>query len=332
MKSRKLGNTNAQVPVISLGTWVFGGDCWGETDDKASIKAVETAIDKGITMIDTAPIYGNGRSETIIGKAIKGKRKKIFIATKCGIEVTGAKMRVNLTPSFIRKELENSLQRLGVGAIDLYQCHWPDEKTPVAETFDEMNKLKKEGKIRYIGVSNFTKTHLEKAIEISQISSDQMHYSLIERSIEDELMPFLKEKGVSLLTYGPLGGGILSGKYKNVQKFGKGDVRSFFYKFYKEPSWSRCREFVAFLEGMAFQKGVNVAEVAINWVLAHSEVASCVVGARTPEQVEKNAAAQLWELSPEEMAAIEEAHSNIFGAVEASGDGDSDDVVSTTKK
>jgi len=152
MKNRKIGNTDLQVPSVCLGTWVFGGDCWGNPNDAESIRVVEEAIDKGWNFIDTAPIYGSGRSEEVIGKALKGKKDKVIIATKCGLEKHGKGIRPNLTPFFIREEIENSLRRLGVDTIDIYQCHWPDPKTPIEDTFTELNILKAEGKIKHIGV------------------------------------------------------------------------------------------------------------------------------------------------------------------------------------
>ena len=304
MKYRKLGNTDLEISVVSLGTWVFGGDCWGTVDDNVSRDVVSAAIDEGINMIDTAPIYGGGRSEEVVGRAIKGKRDKVIIATKCGLFGKGASIKVDLSPSFIRKDLEASLGRLGTDVIDLYQCHWPDETTPIEETFTELKKLVTEGKIRHIGVSNFEKPLLEQVLEIAPIVSDQMQYSLFDRSIEKELIPLCGGKSVSMLSYGSLGGGILSGKYKNPPQMPKNDVKSFFYKFYREPFWSKGKELVSVLEGMASERNVGVSEVAINWVLSHREVSSCIVGCRTPEQVVKNAPAGDWNLSQEELDRI----------------------------
>ncbi|MDD5634320.1 MAG: aldo/keto reductase, partial [Candidatus Omnitrophica bacterium] len=213
MKYRKIGNSDLEVSVVALGTWVFGGDSWGVADDTMSVKVAEKAIEKGINFIDTAPVYGSGRSEEIVGKAIQNKRDKVFLATKCGLEQKGSSIRANLKKEFIRTEIENSLRRLKVEMIDLYQCHWPDPNTPVEETFGELNKLIKEGKIRYIGVSNFDKKVLEDACQQANIVSNQVQYSILERKIEKELVPFCKEKNISILSYGALGGGILTGKY-----------------------------------------------------------------------------------------------------------------------
>ncbi|MBF0253199.1 MAG: aldo/keto reductase, partial [Candidatus Omnitrophica bacterium] len=147
MRYRKLGNTDLEVTDISLGTWVFGGECWGETEDALSERVVSEAIEQGINIIDTAPIYGSGRSETVVGKALKNQRKKVIIATKCGLKAENGRLKNDLTPAFIKQEIDNSLKRLSTDYIDLYQCHWPDDKTPYDETFGALENLKKQGKI-----------------------------------------------------------------------------------------------------------------------------------------------------------------------------------------
>ena len=312
MKYRKLENTDLEISTVSLGTWVFGGDCWGEVDDPQSVRVVHEALDRGINMIDTAPIYGSGRSESVIGRAIKGKRSDVIIATKCGLKGEGHSIKVDLSAGFIREEIENSLRRLGVEMIDLYQCHWPDKDIPFEETFGELQKLIEEGKVRYIGVSNFDKELLIKSLGIAPIVSNQIQYSLFDRSIEKDLMPICGEKNVSVLAYGALGGGILSGKYKKPPQMPKGDVKSFFYKFYREPFWSKGKELVGVLEEIAATHGVAVSECAISWVLSHTEVASCIVGCRTPEQARMNTPEKDWELSPEELEQIRVKYDEIF--------------------
>ncbi|MDP8257799.1 MAG: aldo/keto reductase [Candidatus Aadella gelida] len=303
MKYRKIGNTDLEVSAIALGSWVFGGEGWGkEVDDNESIRVIGRALDLDINIIDTAPIYGDGRAEEVIGKAIRGRRKDAIIATKCGLEKSGRSIKCNLTAGFIRKEIENSLRRLNIETVDLYQCHWPDKDTPLEETFSELNKIKKEGKIRYIGVSNFDKKLLEEANSITQVVSNQVQYSLFDRDIEKDLISFCGSKGISILSYGSLGGGILTGKYKEPPVFEKGDVRSFFYKYYKEPFWSRGKAMRTTLEKIASKRNVPTAQAAINWVLAKGEVASCIMGCRTEDQLMVNIDAASWELSKEEIS------------------------------
>jgi methylglyoxal reductase len=312
MQFRKIGNSDLEVSAVALGTWVFGGDCWGPADDARSENVVAEAIERGINLIDTAPVYGGGRSEEVIGRAIKGKRDRVVVATKCGLQKQGRAIRPNLTAAFIREEIENSLRRLGVDMIDLYQCHWPDDKTSFEETFTELNNLAEEGKIKHIGVSNFSRGQLEEAMSFAPVVSNQIQYSIFERSVEKELLPFCVERNVSFLTYGSLGGGILTGKYSSPPALPKGDVRSFFYKYYGEPFWSRGRELMHILDDIAGKRGVPVAHVAINWVLANPGVASCIAGARAADQVCQNAAAASWALSAEEMKRIQTGYDCVF--------------------
>ena len=312
MKYTNIGTSNLEVSSICLGTWVFGGDCWGEVDDAVSARVVEAAIDKGINFIDTAPIYGSGRSEEVIGKAIKGKRDSLVIATKCGLKIKGKGIAVDLSPEFIRLEIENSLRRLRVETIDLYQCHWPDENTPFSETFSELEKLISEGKIKYIGISNFDADQTKRALENSQVITNQVQYSLLDRRIEETLMPVCKEGNVSILPYGALGGGMLTGKHKEPPEIKKGDVKDFFYKYYKEPYWSKARQLVSFLEEVAKEHNASASEVAINWMLSHELVPSCIAGCRTPSQLDQNIKAADWELTEGDLNKIQSEYERIF--------------------
>lgn len=312
MKYTKIGTSNLKVSSICLGTWVFGGDCWGEVDDKVSQRVIEEAIDKGINFIDTAPIYGSGRSEEVIGRAIKGKRDALVIATKCGLKIKGKGIAVDLSPESIRLEIENSLKRLGLETIDLYQCHWPDENVPFDKTFSELEKLTQEGKVKYIGISNFDADQTKRALECSQVITNQVQYSLLERSIEEDLMPLCREKGVSILPYGALGGGMLTGKYSEPPEIKKGDVKDFFYKYYKEPYWTKSRRLVSVLEDVAEAHNASASEVAINWTLSHDLVPSCIAGCRTPQQLAQNVKAADWQLTEEELNRVESEYGRIF--------------------
>jgi len=312
MRYRKIKKSDLEVSAICVGTWAFGGDAWGEANDNESIRVIEEAIANGVNIVDTAPVYGGGRSESVLGRAIKGNREKVIIATKCGLEIKGASIRVDLTPAFIRKDLEGSLKRLGVDTVDVYQCHWPDPKTPAEVTFGEMKKLVDEGKIRYIGVSNFDKDMLEEALSVAPIVSNQVQYSLFDRTAEKELLSFCRENDVAILPYGALGGGILTGKYRQQPAFPKRDVRSFFYKFYHEPFWEKAQKIISVLEEIALSRKVSTVEVAINWMLSHEEVPSCIVGCRTAEQLKMNIAATEWEMSKEELERIEKEYNKIF--------------------
>jgi aryl-alcohol dehydrogenase-like predicted oxidoreductase len=313
MEHRRLGKSELNISAIGLGTWAIGGFFWGHTDESAAIAAIQKAIDKGINLIDTAPIYGDGHSEEMVGKAIKGRRHQVIIATKCGVHLKEAMLVNDLTPKSIRKEVERSLKLLGTDVIDLYQCHWPDPNTPIEETMAEMTKMKTEGKIRAIGVSNFDVVLLRRTQKVAQIASNQLQYSLLSRDIEKELIPFCLKQDIGILAYGPMGGGILTGKYKQKPKFEQGDARSFLYNFYQEPQWSQVQALLKELEKIAARHGSPVAHVAINWVRQQPGLTSALVGARSPQQAETNAAAGDWQLSSEELSGINKAASQIFG-------------------
>jgi aryl-alcohol dehydrogenase-like predicted oxidoreductase len=304
MEHRRLGKSELNVSVIGMGTWPIGGSFWGPSDDTQAIAAIQKAIDSGLNLIDTAPVYGNGHSERLVAKAIKGRRQQVIIATKCGLHFKGSTSIYDLKPESIRKELEASLKRLGTDFIDLYQCHLPDPSTPIEETIGEMAKMKTEGKIRAIGVSNFDAALTKKAQKVAPIASNQVPYSMLNREIENELVPFCKEQNIGILAYGPIGGGILSGKYKERPKFRRNDARTFFYNYYEEPLWSKAQALLKELEPIAERHGKPTAQLAINWVRQQPAITSALVGAKNPEQAETNAAAGDWQLSNEELTSI----------------------------
>jgi len=306
MEYRRLGKSELNISVIGLGTWALGGTDWGRrTDEGEAIAAIQKAIDCGINLIDTAPVYGNGRSEELVGKVIKACRQRLIIATKCGVSLKGHDLINNLKPQSIRKELENSLRRLGIEVIDLYQCHWPDPNTPIEDTMGEMLKMKAEGKIRYIGVSNFDAALLQRAQKAAPVVSNQVPYSLLNRVCQ--------EQEIGILAYGPLGGGILTGKYKQKPRFKKWDPRSFFYTYYEEPYWSRVQTLLKDLEQVSKRYGKPISQAAINWVRQQPGISTVLVGARSPKQAEANAAAGTWQLSAEDLASIKKALSQTFG-------------------
>ncbi len=313
MEHCRLGKSELNVSAIGLGTWAIGGKFWGHTDEAEAIAAIQKAIDSGVNLIDTAPIYGEGHSEEVVGKAVKGRRHQVIVATKCGVRFKGPDLVHDLTPKSIRKELEVSLKLLDTDVIDLYQCHFPDPDTPIEDTMQEMTKMKAEGKIRAIGVSNFDAALLKKAQKVAQIASNQVQYSMLNREIENELIPFCLEQNIGILAYGPMGGGILTGKFKQKPKFEEGDARTWFYNYYEEPLWSKVQALLKELEKIAERHGSPVAHVAINWVRQQPGITSALVGARSPQQAEANAAAGSWQLSSEELASINKTIDQTFG-------------------
>jgi aryl-alcohol dehydrogenase-like predicted oxidoreductase len=316
MDFRRLGKSELNVSVVGIGTWPIGGSFWGPSDDAEAVAAIQKAIDSGLNMIDTAPVYGNGHSERLVARAIKGRRRQVILATKCGLHFKGSTAINDLKPASIRQELETSLKRLGTDVIDLYQCHWPDPSTPIEETIGEMAKMKAEGNIRAIGVSNFDAALTKKAQKVAQIASNQVPYSMLNREIENELVPFCQEQDIGILAYGPIGGGILSGKYKQIPKFRKNDARTFFYNFYEEPLWTKAQTLLKELEKIAERHDKPIAQVAINWVCQQPGITSALVGAKNPQQAESNAAAGDWQLSSEDLTTINKALSRIFGEKE----------------
>jgi len=311
MRYKQLGKSDLNVSVVGLGTWAMGGDFWGKVDDDQSIATIREAVDNGVNLIDTAPIYGKGHAETVVGKAIKGIRDKVLIATKCGLSIT--KGGHDLRPESIRKEIDESLSRLGVDVIDLYQIHWPDPKTPLEDTMNELAKIKKAGKVRYLGVSNFDTALMSQAMAVTDIVSLQPQYSLLSREIEAEILPFCRQHNIGILSYGSLGAGVLAGKFTTPPKPDEGDKRAMFYPFFREPLWSKAMKLVDVLKEIAAEHQKPVSHVAINWVNQQEGVATALVGAKTPAQAAENAAAGAWELSKEELDKIESAYKEIYG-------------------
>ncbi|MBI4397658.1 MAG: aldo/keto reductase [Candidatus Omnitrophica bacterium] len=299
-----------------MGTWVFGGDVWGGSSPKEAEEAIRCGLDGGINFIDTAPIYGDGLAEEIVGRAIKkAQRHKIVLATKCGIAKRNGIIKIDLSPGAIRREAEDSLKRLGVEQIDLYQCHWPDPNTPIEITLEAMNTLQEEGKIRYIGVSNFDRDSIEKALDFAPIVSVQCQYSLLERRAEENILPCAKGRALGFFAYGPLGGGILSGKYVQAKKFSHEDARHFFYKFYEGEAFKRAQKVIEKVKSLGYPPN----ETALNWVRLQPGVTSVLVGSRNKEQMRSNLHALQSTLSGKELLELNSlsVHLKTFGGIKS---------------
>jgi len=315
MRYRKMGKSDISVSVIGHGTWALGNDYFGEVDEELGIKAIQQSIDMGVNLIDTAPAYGsNFEAEIAVGKAIKGRRDKVVINTKCGIHRILGEYVNCLNPALIRKEIENSLTRLGTDYIDIYMIHWPEQNYSIEGALDVLADLKKQGKIREAAVSNFNVEQLKVAVERAGIVCVQPPCSLFDRSsIENGVIPFCHEQNIGVMTYGSLGGGILTGKIKEPPvKEGK-EKRSGFYNFFEEPMWSKAQAMIEVLRSIADNRGVSVAEVSINWVLSQPGVTCALMGSTKPQNAIQNAKAADWELTAEELSVIDGNYKKIMG-------------------
>jgi aryl-alcohol dehydrogenase-like predicted oxidoreductase len=303
MNKRKLGWTDLELSIIGFGTWAAGGSgwkfSWGHQDDEMTIKTIHKAIDMGINWIDTAPVYGLGHAEEVVAKAIKGIRKNIIIATKCGRRWGGSgnELYGNLKKDEIKKECEASLKRLGIDVIDLYQIHWPQPEEDIEEAWTAIAELIREGKVRYAGVSNFNTEQMRRIMHINKIASLQSPYNILRREIEEKELPFCKENNIGVLIYSPLERGLLTGKVTKqwVQNLPDDDHRKKDARF-NEPQLSENIKIVNKLKEKADKAGITISQFAISWILKRSEITSVIVGARSPEQIGETAkAAELYD-------------------------------------
>ena len=313
MNQRQLGKDGPIFSEIGLGTWAIGGPWdwgWGPQNDKDSIKTIQKALDLDINWIDTAAVYGLGHAEEIVGKALAGKREEVYIATKCGLVWNNkGHVKNNNRPESIIEEAENSLRRLNTDYIDLYQIHWPHPNTPVEDSWEAMLRLKEQGKVRYIGVSNFDSILLEKCRTICQVNSLQPPYSLLNRDVEEEILPWCKNHEVGVVAYSPMQSGLLTGKF-DKSHLAKNDWR---HKspYFKEPQLSKNLAFVEELRPIAEKYGKTVSQFAIAWVLMNPTVTSAIVGARRPQQIEETAGGADFLIEPEDICLIDEISERI---------------------
>lgn len=310
MRTKNLGAADLKLTTVGLGTWAMGGPWqfgWGPQDDGDAVAAILKAVELGINWIDTAAVYGLGHSEELVGKALKQVRQKPFIATKCGLLWNEKKEKVScLDPESIRRECEDSLKRLGIEAIDLYQMHWPEPESDIEEGWGEMARLQKQGKVRYIGVSNFNISQLERIHKIAPVASLQPPYSMLHREAENGLFDYCSKNNIGVITYSPMQRGLLTGKFnkKRFSQLAPDDHRLFSGDF-KEPQFSATLELVEQLRPIAGRNGITLAQLAIAWVLRRPEVTAAIVGARRPEQIIETAPASDFEFAAEDIEEIE---------------------------
>lgn len=307
---RTLGNSDLQLSPIGFGAWAIGGGdwqyAWGPQDDNDSIAAIHRALDLGINWIDTAAIYGLGHSEEVVAKAIQSASKKPYVFTKCSMRWHGDRTIYNsLKPASLAEEVEASLRRLGVETLDLYQVHWPNPDPEIEEGWETLARLREQGKIRWIGVSNFSVEQMKRAQEIAPITSLQPPYSMLRRAIEAEILPFTQANGIGVINYSPMVSGLLTGKMtaERVASLPADDWRRRAVEF-NEPRFSRNLRLVDLLREIGSGHGVTPGVVAVAWTLHHPAITAAIVGGRNAAQVEETASALNFRLTEEEYARI----------------------------
>jgi aryl-alcohol dehydrogenase-like predicted oxidoreductase len=320
MRYRKLGNTDLQLSEVTFGAWAAGGWMWGGTEHGDAVEAIRASFDMGVTSIDTAPIYGQGTSEEIVGEAIKGMPRDQFqILTKFGMrwnlkkgdfgfsskdnEGNDIEVYKYAGKESIIKECEDSLKRLGTDYIDLYQIHWPDSTTPIAETMEAVSRLIEQGKVRYAGVCNYNITQMAEAEKYISLASNQVPYSMVKRDIVTELVPYCIDHGKSILAYSPMERGLLTGKMKPGHQFAPGDHRQTL-SYFKEENLKRTNEFLDKVKPIADEKQLTLGQLVILWTLQQPGITITLVGARNRDQAVQNAKAIDSQLSPEEVEVI----------------------------
>ena len=324
MQTRQLGKTDLLITPLGFGSWAVGGGGWqfgwGSQDDRESIAAINRALDLGINWIDTAAAYGLGHSEEIVAKALRGRTERPYIFTKCSmVWDQEGKISHSLKRDSIRREVEDSLRRLQVEAIDLYQIHWPDPDIDIEEGWNTLAELKREGKVRYIGVSNFNVKRLQRAMDIERVDSLQPPYSLIHPDVEDEILPFCERNGIGVIAYSPMMSGLLSGRMtrERVNSFPEDDWRRSNPEF-QEPRLYRNLWLAELLKNIGRHHGLSAGEVAIAWTLRLSAVTGAIVGGRSPEQVDGIVGAADFRLSKDEIDGIDRfARANVWVNSEA---------------
>jgi aryl-alcohol dehydrogenase-like predicted oxidoreductase len=306
METIQINSIKLPASRICLGTWAIGGWLWGGTDEQNSINTILAALNQGINMIDTAPVYGFGVAEEIVGKALQkyGQREKVILATKVGLEWNDNGIVRNSSPQRIRKEIADSLKRLQTDYIDIYQIHWPDLKTPFAETAETMLSLLKEGKIRAIGVSNYSPAQMDAFRKVAEIHTSQPPYNLFEREAEKDVLPYTEKNKITTLGYGALCRGLLTGKIKADTQFKGDDLRKHDPKF-QMPLFQEYLNAVKALDEFAQKNfGKTVMDLAVRWVLDRGHTIA-LWGARTPEQIQPVNEVMNWKLDANAMQQIE---------------------------
>ncbi len=307
MEYRMLGDSDLNVSVIGFGAWGIGGSpVWSNEGDAASVRAIMKSYDLGINFFDTAPVYGFGHSEELLGQTLKPFRDKVVYATKCGLrweKKSLGSITKNATQKSILEEVDQSLKRLDTDYIDLYQVHWPDIETSQEETMEALLKIQEQGKVRVIGVSNYSVEQMKSIMKSGKIESLQPDYSLLNRSIEKGVVSYCKENKIGIIAYSPLASGLLTGKYDKNAKFsdwrGKGIIGCF-----SGSRFEKNMDKVARLKAMGKSIGKTCGQMAINWIVSQSYLTTALLGVKNERQMEENIEALDWKLDPKQQEEI----------------------------
>jgi aryl-alcohol dehydrogenase-like predicted oxidoreductase len=300
MEKRTLGTTDIEVSALALGCWPMGGGYWGETDDQESMRTVHRALELGINFLDTAPAYGHGHSERVVGEALAGRRQEAIVSTK-----------VAAAPGRIRQSLDESLQRLQTDYADVCFVHWPRRSEPLAETMDTLESLRREGRIRAIGVSNFTVEMIEMASRYGKVDALQPPYNLIWRFIEEDTLPYCQAHDIGIVTYSSLAQGLLTGTLRLNTPF-RGDDQRARSVLWQPENYGKCLYTTERLRPVAKKMHVSLAQLALRWLVSQPGVTSTLIGARTQKEIEEDAGALGWELSEETMQTIQEISDEVY--------------------
>jgi len=308
MKYSNTDDLDITLSRLGFGCWQLGGHGWGRLSETEMVRTAHRAIDRGINLFDTAPIYGLGHSEELLGRILSTKRKEIVLATKVGLVWEKSEIFQKFTdtsPANINREIDASLKRLNTDYIDIYQIHWHDPSIPIAEPMYALEKLKLAGKIRHIGCCNFSLSLLKEALQHGRIATVQVPYNLVDKEIEDDLLVFCRQNGLAIIAYRPLARGLLSGKYNESTKFGNDDTRSQ-ERYFQGEEFRKNLQVVERIKAIADRINRTPAQVAIRWALENPYVTTALFGVKTVAQLEENLAAMDFELSGDEMELLNE--------------------------
>lgn len=305
MRYKKIEKLDVSISELAIGTWAIGGKGWGDVSDEDSVVTIREMIDQGVNLIDTAPAYGLGHSEKVVGKALQdGYRDKVLLATKLGVNTAeDGEIFINNSYERVLTECDQSLERLGVETIDIYIIHWPDPNTPIAETMRALMELKEQGKIRFTGMSNFDQAGIEEAQQYGVIDFLQLPFSMVNEDSK-ELLQWCDAQGIGTMTYGSLGSGILTGAIRELPDWPADDSRLTFYDYYREPKFSKIMTLLDFLDELAEKYQKTISQIALNWSTAQPYVKTAITGVRSPAEAQENAGAFAWTLASEDITQI----------------------------